>query len=173
MVIIAVVFASCGRNMEVIKVRLEDPEPAQPVDCRLPTAEDVDLLHESSSDPRVRKSLSLYHQGRFDDSRAVLASLLADDPTFWQAYFVMGLIDYKQQKYSETERDFQTALVFCPSDKRVRAAVYSALALTLEKTGQYGRAKQHFLTALNLDPGSHQARLGLQRLTALTSIDGR
>ncbi len=159
--------------MEVIKVRLVDSELVQPLDSELLAPAYPDLGPAPVSDGRILAGVSLYHQGLFDDSRAVLASMLSDEPGHWQAYYFLGLVDYRQEKYSWAARSFHVALEFCPDDMENRAIVCNALALSLEKTSDYGRAKQHFQAACDLDPKSPRARAGLERLTALTSIDDR
>ena len=68
------------------------------------------------------------------------------------------------------ERTLLTSLRFVGSEKSNRALIYLALGHSLERKTDYTRAKQHFVTALNLDPTCSEARTGLQRLTALTSI---
>lgn len=117
------------------------------------------------------RGLALYQNGLLDSSRTVLLEALEQDPSDWRVYYLLALIDYRLERYEAAERIFQTSLVFCPDTRENRALVYSALGLTLEQEGELGRAKQHFLTALNLDPESETARDGLQRLTTLTSAD--
>jgi len=159
--------------MEVVKVRLADSDLVRPADAELLAPAYPDLGPAPVEDDRILEGISLYHQGRFDDARNVLASMVFEEPSQWLAYYFLGMVDYGEGQYSEAEKGFEAALVFCPEDNESRAMVYSALGLTLEKAGDFGRATQHFLTAYNLNPKSLRAQTGLVRVTSFSAVDDR
>ncbi|UCG61407.1 MAG: hypothetical protein JSV52_13960 [Candidatus Zixiibacteriota bacterium] len=160
----------CASDVEVIKVRrVESPQGFTADSPPSPSVEDVPdewLV----SDTRLLNCLSYYERHDFDSCRIGVESYLSQNPAGWQGYCLLALLEYSAGDFEGAERCFQASLRFSPVNQKIRASIYLALGQALESQGETGLSKQHYVTALNLDPGLLAAREGIDRLTNLTSV---
>ena len=167
----AVLTAGCGRKMEVFRGRLiEKSELSTPKDAS-PLPSEFLSTCGSPTNPQLAAGFSHYQRQQYDSCRVSLEDVLGQYPSEWRAHYLLGLLDYQGQDFGQAERNLLAALRFVPLQTQCRAPVYLALGMTLEQKGEYARSKQHFLTALNLDSTSVEAKNGLDRLTSLTSVE--
>ncbi len=167
--LLTVVSAGCAPEVEIIKVRLvQRPESLTNQPGAASSAEPI-LADWLTADSQLADCLSYYKSGRYDSCRAEVENHLAKNPADWRAHYLLALVELKADDFDGAERCLQAALRFSPADQKLRAIVYLGLGLTLERRGDAGLSKQHYLMALNLDPGLLEAREGIDRLTTLTS----
>ncbi len=157
--------AGCSNRMDTVKARYMGPDP------RVGPVVSTGARLSPQANDWLEEALALYEDGKFDSCYQVLEKQISHDPSSWQAYYLKGRIETYKDEFEKSLRSLRLALQFCPDDTRSRAMVYLALAQCHEKSGDTARAQQNFVTALNLDPESEQARRGVERLKPMTSIE--
>jgi len=166
---LALLACSCGRRPEIIKaLNLDETESATLAGP--PASVQLMPFVGQAMDPDLTACLAMYKQEKWDSCRASLEDMLATNPARWRVLYLLALVDYESEEYVRSERNLISALRFTGSNKNNRALIYLALGNSLQQQGQNAQSKQHFLTALKLDPTCTHARAGLERLTAHTSV---
>jgi tetratricopeptide (TPR) repeat protein len=169
---LTLVASGCGRKVEIVKIRYVEPaERHQPLAAAMPPVDFV-LSGELAEAGHFDTAYDHYRHRQLDRCREFLEMALAEDPGHWRAHYLLAVLAFQEQNYVRAERCFLAALRFSDAPDQSRAAIYAALGLTMERLGKPGFAKQHYLTALKLDPSSTVAGDGLDRLTALSSLEG-
>lgn len=175
--LIALTVLACGHKYETIDARyIEDSERRMMADLDGPTAESIsaeDSLLDLDSTPRreLTEAVTLYRQGRLNGAAELLEKVLACDQREWRAAYYLGLIKTSQKEYERADSYLHQSLEYGPSDDQLRALIYVALGHNCESRRDLGRARQHFLTALYLDPRSPAANDGIKRLSLLARDD--
>lgn len=122
---------------------------------------------DSAASERLDNGIALYQHGDLDSARRVFEEVLAGSPSNWRAYYFLGLIHNRCERYGRAEAYLNRSLRYAPADKTRRSLIYIALAVSFEQRNDLSRAKLKYLTALNLNPQSPEAREALKRLEPL------
>ena len=124
---------------------------------------------DPAAKPFVEQITWAINTSREDSAAVWIDRALADAPADWRIYYLSGLLSNRREQYAGAVTVLQSSLSLAPDNETARALIYLSLAESHEHQGHYGQAKQHYMTALNLEPESPEARSGLKRLMLLTS----
>ncbi|UCD65145.1 MAG: hypothetical protein JSW34_06875 [Candidatus Zixiibacteriota bacterium] len=167
--LLLVVGWSCARKPQIIRVKylgyssFDRPALTQLAELKPPLGPEIKGFFD--------RAVWHYQRQEYDSAGFALDEALELSPTEWRLYFMRGVITGKIDSSDISHRYFLTALGFAPDDSKIRSQIYLAIAEDMERRRDFGRAKQNYLTALNLDPACTRARDGMQRLTQLSAAE--
>ena len=156
--------AGCGNKMHVVKTRLiaapdHEVEPEQ------------NAVSENHFDkPGLSAAVELYRTGKHEAARDRLEQMLWEGPCGWEVYYYLGLAHTGCSQYQLADARLTASLDLGPNDRIARSMVYLALGENHELQGDLGRARQNYLTALNLHPQSVAVAEALKRLGPLSQV---
>lgn len=161
-----------GCSGDLTTIRATRAESRPPVDnAAIDTA--AVTLRQEQFDSYMSDGQMLYRQGKYAESTAALRTAVALDPDNWQPYYFLGLVKTQTGEFAVAEAFLQESLDLAPTDNRIRCQVYLALGENCESQARYGRAQQHYQTALNIHPDSDAARQGIERIKQHHNLSGR
>jgi len=99
-----------------------------------------------------------YNQGRIDDAVTHLSRSLQIQPSD-VAFFNLGTIRFRQQKFAEAAFYYQKALQY-PGEPATLAQINNNLAILEMQQGSLADAEKHFKESIALDPASARHHLG-------------
>jgi tetratricopeptide (TPR) repeat protein len=99
-----------------------------------------------------------YNQGRIDDAATHLSRSLQIQPSD-VAFFNLGTIRFRQQKFAEAAFYYQKALQY-PREPATLAQINNNLAILEMQQGSLADADKHFKESIALDPASARHHLG-------------
>jgi len=152
----------CGRDYTVVKAEFRET----PRSGRDTTPEEWAFREQSSQ--YVTDGLILFRQGNNVKARQCFQQALETDSASWLAHYCLGLTLSKDESWDNALDHLRSSLEYAPADKRTRSLIHLAMGQIRESQGSYGRARQHYRTALNLHPESSGAVEGLKRLAELS-----
>lgn len=91
----------------------------------------------------------------YASAEQVLKNAIESDPSFQNAYVMLGAVYAMEKKYGDAKNAYQKAIQI---DKNVASTVIYGLAETEFATQEYNNAKQHFEEFLKLDSSSDKAK---------------
>ncbi|MBX2876472.1 MAG: OmpA family protein [Saprospiraceae bacterium] len=98
---------------------------------------------------KLYEQIRVYNnQSAFEKAVAGLDKLLEEVPDFMEGYHMRGSIQYDQQAYTASEKDFKTVLRLDPTGEYDQIVVYQ-LALVEKALGKYEEAAQRLQTFIN------------------------
>eukprot|EP00889_Picochlorum_renovo_P008527 jgi/Picre1/35557/NNA_003018.t1 len=139
------------------KLALEDynhavalaPEAAVPLLNRGLAYEQLGVQYEASNN--MSKANDAWEQGRLD-----LKTAIQLDPQEFAAYYDLGLIEMRLQRYDDASVHLQQAADLAPGIAGYRygnyAEAHAALASFLKSQGKFGQAEEEIAKAVELDP---------------------
>ena len=152
----------CGRDYTVVKAeRRVTPQSDR-------TTPSNKSASQERSSRYVTDGLILYRQGNNVEARQCFHQALKADSASWLAHYCLALTLSKDENWERALDHLRTSLEFAPADKRTRSLIHLAMGQIRESQGSYGRARQHYRTALNLHPESSGAVEGLKRIAELS-----
>ncbi len=162
--LLLLLLAGCGGKIETIKVRPLEFQ-AQAISDTSPAPQNV-----VPNSPRLARAIELYETGEFTAARDALDQMLWEAPRGWRVYYYLGRAHTECRQYQLAQSRLEHSLGLAPAENVTRSQIYLALAENLEVQGDPARARQYYLTALNLDPQSVAASEALKRLEGLTQL---
>jgi choline-sulfatase len=126
------------------------PEPSLLPDPK-DKIEEQNLLH---------RAMLAADDGRMQEARAALQTLLSIDPKSFTALMQLGLVEYKAGNYAPAAGYFKQARTLRPDD----ASTVFHEGEALEKTGDLNGAKEALEVSLHLNPGQATARVLMGRV---------
>lgn len=109
----------------------------------------------------VNKGNESYEEGRFADAEAEYKKALQENPVSPSATFNVGDAYYKQQRYDEAARSFQTFAATNKSPESSSQAMYN-VGNTLFKQNKYQESVDAYKQALRVNPHDDEARYNLE-----------
>jgi tetratricopeptide (TPR) repeat protein len=100
-----------------------------------------------------------FDEGRFAEAESQFRASLASQPTV-DAWFGLGLAQWREGDTAEAERDFKAAQQLDPTDGRA----HFMLGLLYGATGRYLQAVSEYQAGFRIDPSNPQAQAAFQRL---------
>ena len=109
---------------------------------------------EKAQKNELEKAKFLYEQGNMEGSAKILRELVIDSEADSMAYYLLGLIELKQNNYGLARSYFDITIKKEPSNENA----YYYVGVIFEKLGNYKEADLYFKKTLQLKP-SHRAAL--------------
>jgi len=156
-IFILILPVGCSHNFTVVKAQLGSDQPVSSKNSLADSRQDdyEKTLHEG---------LMLFRQGKIYASKKQFEKAVSQSPENWRGHYYLGLALTRLEKYTPASTSLYTSLDLATSNKRERSLIYLAIAKNFEAQGEYGKAELNYITALNLNPDSQQAREGVLRL---------
>lgn len=127
-------------------------------------------IQETPADPRPRMALGLHYQyqSRWNEAFEMLEGILQVQPDHWSAIYQIGRTGaLSGQRLDRAEECLRRYLGHTPSgDEPPLAGAHFRLGMVLAHKGDVARAREHYRTSLELDPGNAEVREALSRLPA-------
>lgn len=116
---------------------------------------------DSERDPsyQYKKAGVAMKYGLMDEAIKYLNQALSLDPTYYQAYYLLGVVFYKEQRYEEAVSAFQSCLELIPD----HSDAHTGLASVYEEMGLLEKAEEEFKQAYAINP-HHDACLKLAEI---------
>jgi len=111
------------------------------------------------------KAEPLFMQGQYVQAAAAYEELVNRVPTFYEAYFALGMCYAHTSQPAKAEEAFRKYLVLTP----LSSDGHASLGLVLLQAGRTAEARPELERALELDPGMLEARASLARIHASAS----
>ncbi|HTP79308.1 MAG TPA: VWA domain-containing protein [Bacteroidota bacterium] len=109
----------------------------------------------------IKEGNRVYGKGRYDDAEVEYKKALEQNQKSPQAVFDLGNAQYKQQRFDEAIRQFQTSAAEGTSKEEKSAALYN-IGNSLYRAGKYPDCIQAYKQALRLNPDDEDARYNLE-----------
>ncbi len=155
--------ASCGSNTQTVRVEPESQaRSATEMQGMSPEALTVDRL--------VEQSLRAIDSADFTTADADLRQAFKIDSADWRPAYLLGKIAAIDKESDRADHWFAYSLSVAPNEPEIRALIYEAMGFNCEQQGEYGKAKLHYTTALQLNPESGNAIAALKRLEVVSNI---
>ncbi|MFQ5499872.1 MAG: tetratricopeptide repeat protein [Candidatus Zixiibacteriota bacterium] len=124
------------------------------------------------NDQDITSGLDFYRAGALDSAAICFQRVSLHSPNRWRAEYLLGAIDVAGQLWQNALLHYQSALDMAHSaNVQDRSLIYVAIGRCYEQAGDRGRARQHYMSGLNLDPQSTSAAQSLKRLGERTRAD--
>jgi tetratricopeptide (TPR) repeat protein len=120
-----------------------------------------------SPSPALQRAVQLHQQGNFDQAERLHKTILAAQPTNFEALRRQGVLQYQRGRYGEALQSMSAALRAAPT----HAAAWSDLGVIYAAIGRLQEAVACYDQALALDP--NQADALLNRGNALVALNRR
>jgi tetratricopeptide (TPR) repeat protein len=104
-----------------------------------------------------REAETLLEQNRLAEAKTAVREGLSRNPSNVDGYTLLGIIESRQQDYTDAQRAFEQALHLAPRS----AKTHNNLGNTFISEHQPDKAEDEFRTALRLDPSSREANYNL------------
>lgn len=153
--------AGCSHNMRRVKAELAD----SPV----PVNNNRTVLKVESD--YLTAAIKLYNNQLYDSALTIINNEYQINSKDWRVNYYLGLIQTRKNNFTESESYLFKSLKFAQNESKTRADIYVALGENYEFQGKLGKAKQHYHTALNLDPQSQTASEALKRVNAYSQYN--
>lgn len=111
----------------------------------------------------LRQAEPLLREGKFAEAAVHYEEIIKLLPTFYEAYFALGICYSQTARLDEAEAAFKKYLSFQP----LSADGHASLGLLLLQRGRHQEARDELERALKLDPSLDEARKGLARVHTL------
>ena len=144
------VLDSCSTQMKIYKVKL------------LPSQTST----ESVSNTYVNQSVRYYDRGEYDSAMVSLHKAYAEDSSDFNIFLCYGKIYREKEDYEKASSALNKALEYCSSSNAKRAEIYLEIAGLELLRGDISKAKQNYLTVLQLQPDSQDALDALSELNS-------
>lgn len=109
------------------------------------------------------KGILLFHQKRFEEAENVLARAVANDPSLWRAWSVLGRTRMRRGDHDGARSAFKTAMQHAPDT----ASSSNDVGMMYLVSRDPKSAVQRFERAISLDPGFKLARANLRLARAM------
>lgn len=130
----------------------------------LKTAADMLQADRQNVQARLMQAAALRGQGKAEEARTILDSLLKQNPNFSEAAFQLAMLDLQQKRYREAEQNFRRTRQLEPNDTRGALGVAEAYMAEqrMDQAIQYiqGELKKSDLPELHQAVGNAAARSG-------------
>lgn len=107
----------------------------------------------------LRTAEPLLREGKFADAAKHYEEIVRLLPTFYEAYFALGVCYFQTARLDQSETSFRKYLSFQP----LSADGHASLGLLLMQQARHAEARQALSRALQLDPSLNEARKALAR----------
>jgi tetratricopeptide (TPR) repeat protein len=102
-----------------------------------------------------QQAIALEQQGRADEAASAWRAWVAAHPTDAEAFAHLGLLESRQQHFTDAIRDYRKAMALAPSMPGLRPN----LGLAYFKSGDYRHAIESFSPLLKAQPGDYRLNL--------------
>lgn len=108
----------------------------------------------------VNEGVELYNENKFSDAEVNFKKGAELDPNNFEAQFNLGDAYYKQQRYDEALKSFQSALSKAETDDQ-KAKIYHNVGNSLLKSQKIKESIGAYKEALKLNPDDHETKYNL------------
>jgi Ca-activated chloride channel family protein len=119
------------------------------------------VIHSQTVRSHIAKGNDAYKGGKYSDAEVEYKKALEKDANSRQARFNLGNTDYKQQRFEESIRAYESAAVAAKNNNE-RAAAYHNLGNAMVRSQQLPQAVEAYKRALRLNPNDEDTRYNLQ-----------
>ncbi len=160
---LALVISGCGSSTKTVKVQ---PEAVSQAEVQIAT----NSRSEVNVDSLVQASIVALDKSDLETADDYLNQAFRIDSSDWRPPYLLGKISVDKTLPKQATRWFAYSLSIAPNEPKVRALIYEAMGVNCEQQGEYGKARLHYTTALQLNPESGTAREALRRLEVVSNI---
>lgn len=121
---------------------------------------DCKKLYAQSTRSLVNEGVELYHEKKFSDAEVNFKKGAENDPENFEARFNLGDAYYKQQRYDEALKSFQTALANARNDNE-KAKIYHNIGNSFLKSQKIKESIGAYKEALKLNPNDPETKYNL------------
>lgn len=157
------VLAGCSSQTKTIKATPETAESVQGTGSHT-------FGTDNTSDTLIKTAIDAIDNGDIDRARDILLKAFRTDSTDWRAPYLLGRICTDRKLSERADQWFAYSLATAPNEPKIRALIYEAMGGNCEGQGEYGKARLHYMTALQLNPDSERARAALKRLELISKV---
>ena len=129
-------------------------------DYRLPRTFGPGRRNEAES--FLSRGVSAHRRNRLEEAAKLYRDALRSDPSFYDAWYNLGVVYYEMSEWEQALRTYENALNLNPYSVKAR---YN-FAMTLKRAGYYADAAEELETVLAEAPGEVKAHLALANLYA-------
>lgn len=162
-ILIGLTIIGCGRKATVIKARQVQSHQ------RIIAAE-LNRVSQSEWGQALAQAYKSQAEGDFQYSELLLREIISINKDFWLCHFLLGQMEADNSAKDKALHHFYNSLFSAPDRQEVRSLIYLAIAQTFESNHDPARARQHYRTALELDPLCLVARQSLQNMSEPDSV---
>jgi tetratricopeptide (TPR) repeat protein len=124
------------------------------------------FLHAQSVRSLNNKGVDLYKEGKYSDSEVNFKKGSAKEPKNFQTNFNLGDAYYKQDRYNDAIKSYQTALEQS-EDKEQKAKVYYNIGNSLLQDKKIKESVEAYKNSLKLNPNDEEAKYNLSYALSL------
>jgi tetratricopeptide (TPR) repeat protein len=110
-----------------------------------------------ASHNHVLNAQKFYVKGKYKQAAQHLSKAIEKNPTNWEAYYYMGMIEQKQNYWHRSIGSFNKALSYCPDNNQTKATLHFSLGVSWEKSEYWDKAYEQYAAARLLDPKNVKA----------------
>ncbi len=133
----------------------------QPADEQIETSTQV--ISETDLNDVIVQAKSLCNEGRYDEAYKIADDLRRKNPDFGQAYFVLGTIEMRKERYSKGVELLNRAIhLKLPSEDTAWA--FHNLGIASLRKKDYGKAQEFFEKAIDLNSNMEKSKSALKLL---------
>jgi tetratricopeptide (TPR) repeat protein len=119
-----------------------------------------DLTYAQSTRGLVNDGVELYNEKKFSDAEVNFKKGVDNDPENFEAKFNLGDAYYKQQRYDEALKSFQTALASARNDNE-KARIYHNIGNSFLKSQKIKESIAAYKESLKLNPNDQETKYNL------------
>lgn len=162
--LLLVISVGCGEQTRIIKAK-----PAAETSTVISQPGPVELAE--ISDSLVEAGVVAFEKNDLTGATDILKKAYQADSLDWRPSYLLGRISAENKQYDQADKWLSVSLKTAPNDPQIRALIYELLGYNCEQQGQYGKAKLHYTTALQLNADSSMAQAGLERLQLISDAN--
>lgn len=104
-----------------------------------------------------QQALAFFQQGKLNEAKNILENIVRQSPQFANGWFILGIINAKQQNLSAAEKAMQQAI----KHQQHYPDAYNNLGVIYDKLQKYNNANQAYIKAIEQNPNYTQAYFNL------------
>lgn len=162
-ILIGLTIVGCGRKATVIKAR-------QVQSHRRIIAAELNRVSQNEWGQTLAQAYKSLAEADSQYSELLLREIVSINKDFWLCHYLLGQMEAENSAKDKALHHFYASLSSAPDRQEVRSLIYLAIAQIFESNHDPDRARQHYRTALELDPLCLVARQSLQNMSKPDSV---
>ena len=133
---------------------------------------EVQVASETGLSDVIDQAKSLCNEGKYDKAYKIADDLRRENPDFGQAYFILGTIEMRRERYSEGVEMLNRAIQLKLPNEDMAWAFHNLGIGSLRKK-DYVKAKEFLEKAVELDPNMEKSKKALKVLNEYLQTNSR